>query len=429
MFMLESHLTTAQNRAVAAVQRVAADAHISVYLTGGAIRDMLGGFPIRDLDFTVEGDAIALSKSLIKSGEATLVSLDDNRKRVELLFPGGVTGEIGMARTEKFPKPGAKPQVAPATIHDDLRGRDFTVNAIALSLNRASRGLILDPVNGRSDLELKELRAVSNYGFYDDPIRLLRLIRYGVRLGFTTAEKTQRQYENAREAGMEGKIGNKALTQEIRHIAAEPNPGEVVRMLEVQKLLPLVSTVLTGPKLNIAGFTKLAKVRTAVPFGVDLHVEPLSLFLSILTENLTPKERSGVLEHLTLSDDELGRLQKLPTRAKKLEKDLLSSTLQRPSNLYNALRQAPGEQVLYLLMHSTQRLVQDRIRNYLQKYWPMAQEVTDQDVLALGIAANSPQFAKKKAELVNTRLNSRPKKVVPEEAPVAPVAVGAGRGR
>ncbi len=89
-----------------------------------------------------------------------------------------------MARQEKYSKPGAKPQVQPATIHEDLRGRDFTVNAIALSLGKASRGLLLDPTNGLGDLSRKELRAVTNYALYDDPSRILRLIRFRTRLGF-----------------------------------------------------------------------------------------------------------------------------------------------------------------------------------------------------------------------------------------------------
>ena len=96
--------------------------------------------------------------------------------------------------------------VRPATIHEDLRGRDFTINSIALSLNPASRGLLLDPNNGVGDLERKELRAVSNYTLYDDPIRLLRVLRFKVRLGFNIDERTKMQYDNAREAQLETRI-------------------------------------------------------------------------------------------------------------------------------------------------------------------------------------------------------------------------------
>src|ERR1700690_1335130 len=134
MFMLESHLSADQFRVVGEMQALAAHAGVSLFLTGGAMRDMLGGFPVRDLDFTVEGSAAKLAKVATQNPGVTVVSTDDVRKSVELCFPGNVTVELAMARQERYPKPGGRPQVSPATIHEDLRNRDFTVNAIALSL-------------------------------------------------------------------------------------------------------------------------------------------------------------------------------------------------------------------------------------------------------------------------------------------------------
>ena len=149
MFMLDSHLTSEQSTVLALVRDAAAKANLNLFLTGGAMRDMLGGFPIRDLDFTVEGNAVKFAKTFAAAG-AEIISADENRKSVELLFPGNVTVEISMARQERYAKPGANPSVHPATIHEDLRGRDFTVNAIGLSLSKASFGLLLDPANGKS---------------------------------------------------------------------------------------------------------------------------------------------------------------------------------------------------------------------------------------------------------------------------------------
>src|SRR6185295_9451268 len=131
----------------------------------------------------------------------------------------------------RYGKTGSKPQVSPATIQEDLRGRDFTANAIALSLNKASRGLLLDPMNGLADIERKELRAVTTYGFYDDPSRLLRLVRFRVRMGFTVEERTQMQVANAREAEVEKRITGKALGNELRRTAAEDNPAEIIKAL------------------------------------------------------------------------------------------------------------------------------------------------------------------------------------------------------
>src|SRR5262249_60505353 len=98
LFMLENHLSTDQNRVVAEVQAAASAANLSLFLTGGAMRDMLGGFQIRDLDFTVEGNAPKLAKTLTAKAGAKIVWLDEHRRTMELLFPGGVTAEIGMSR-------------------------------------------------------------------------------------------------------------------------------------------------------------------------------------------------------------------------------------------------------------------------------------------------------------------------------------------
>src|SRR5713226_5306120 len=125
MFMLESHLSSDQSRVVAEVQAAATRANISVFLTGGTMRDMLGGFPILEIDFTVEGNAVKLAHTIAKKAGGKVVSEDDNRKVAQIVFPGGVHATVGMARQEKYPKPGAKPVVRPASIHEDLRGRDF----------------------------------------------------------------------------------------------------------------------------------------------------------------------------------------------------------------------------------------------------------------------------------------------------------------
>src|SRR5271165_6780417 len=219
MFILESHLSTDQSRVVGLVQTAAAEAGVNVFLTGGALRDMRAGFPIAEMDFTVEGSGIKLAKSIAAKAGAQSTEVDENRKFAQLVFTGGVRATIGMARQERYSKPGAKPHVQPATIHEDLRGRDFTVNSIALSLNPASRGLLLDPNNGVGDIERKELRAVTNYTLYDDPVRLLRLQRFKIRLGFTVEERTKMQYDNAREAGLESRIPQQALLDELRHTA------------------------------------------------------------------------------------------------------------------------------------------------------------------------------------------------------------------
>jgi tRNA nucleotidyltransferase (CCA-adding enzyme) len=418
MFMLESHLNGDQNRVVAEVQSAASHANMNLFLAGGAMRDMLGGFPIRDLDFAVEGNALKLAKTVAEKTGARLVTTDENRRTAHLIFPGAVTAEIGMSRLEKFAKPGAKPQVTPAFIQDDLRRRDFTINAIALSLNRGSRGLLIDPTNGLADLTAKELRAAHSYTFYEDPGRLLRLIRFRVRFGFTIEERTQRQYENAREAGLEKLIVSRTLFEELRAIADEPNAGEIMRELERAGLLTIFSVALTGPKLSVPSITKLEKLRKLLPAGNGIRPAGIGPFLFVLTEKLSPRERVDLIRTLEMHKQEVDLWQKLEARAKKLEHALKSPRLRLPSQVYQALVKAPGDELLFLLYRSQQRTVQDRIRNYLQKYYPAAQEVSDAEVEKAGGRPGTAKYHKLKDDLITARLNTRKKPAPPE--PVEP---------
>jgi tRNA nucleotidyltransferase/poly(A) polymerase len=421
MFILESHLSPEQSAVLATVQAAAGEANLSLFLSGGAMRDMLGGFPIRDLDFTVEGPALKFAKDLAKSGAATLVSTDEHRKIAELLFPNGVRCEVAMARQEKFGKPGAKPQVTPATIHEDLRGRDFTINAIALSLNRASRGLMIDPTNGAADLERKELRAISNYSLYDDPIRLLRLVRFRARLGFTVDERSWRQFENAREAGMEKFIPARTLYNELRNIAVEPNVGDVIQALEAEHLLSLFSPELVGAKTNLAAFQKIAKAKAMIPFGAPFPVDWYALSLFTLTQLLNAKEKAAFIEATEMTKEEAAPWQKLEASSKKLEAALKAPNLNRASQIYDLLKKAPGEQILLLYIKSAERLVQDRLKNYLSKYLGTAMEVTDAEVAeASGLEPSSPKFAKARDARIAAHLDGRIRKPVPPPEPPPP---------
>src|ERR1035438_3043754 len=180
MFMLESHLNGDYNRVVNGVTSLANEANVNLYLAGGAVRDMLGGFAIRDLDVTLETAVPKFAQKVIQQLGGEIRHEDPYNRFTEVWLPGGVSAQIAIAREEQYSKPGGKPRVTtPVPIWADLKRRDFTVDAIALGLNRGSRGQLRDPNNGIADLENKELRASYTGIFFDDPSRMLRLIQIG----------------------------------------------------------------------------------------------------------------------------------------------------------------------------------------------------------------------------------------------------------
>lgn len=420
LYTLESHLNSAQSQALAAVQTAATEAGLNLFLAGGALRDMIAGFPIRDLDFVVEGNANALAKAIAKKFGAEILATDARRNSAELLFPHNVHIELSMAREEKYAKSGGKPTISPATIYEDLKTRDFTINAIAMSLNRASKGLLIDPNNGLGDLERRELRTVSKFTLYDDPVRILRLIRFAKRFQFTIDERTLHQYENVRDANLELKIGAEALRQELHHIADEPTSAEIVKELDDQGLLTLFCPAMVGDKVNHAGLQKLQKARQNVPLELNLPVENIGLFLTVLCEKLTPKEKAGLKTACALDKPAIQAWERLDARAKKVAAELKLPKMAKPSVLYATAQRAQGADLVYLLYKSTERAVQDRIKNYVQKYLPAALEITDEEITeATGIAVGSPKFEKAKTTFIAKRLDARPKKIV-EPEPVVP---------
>jgi tRNA nucleotidyltransferase (CCA-adding enzyme) len=431
MFMLESHLSADQNRVLEQVQAAAGAAGVNLFLTGGGMRDMLGGFRIRDLDFSIEGNAVKLARSLEENAGVRVISLDENRRSAELLFPGGVTAQVGMTRKERYAKSGAKPQVTPATIQEDLRGRDFTINAMALSLNRASRGLLLDPTNGLADLGRHEIRGTHPYVLYDDPVRLLRLVRLRVRLGFTIEERTRAQYDNARAAHLQDLIPPHALFEELRRIAEEPTPSELVGALEEDNLLALFSAALTGSKLNLSALVRLEKAERLMESANGLTAPKLPLFLYALTGKLTPREKAALVKSIDMPKSELELWRNLEPRARKLEQALKSPRIRKPSQVYEVVSAAPRDELIFLLSYSAQRIVQDRIRNYIQKYLPAVQEIPQSEWNAIEGQPGTPKYKRNRHALLASHLDIRPRKEPePEPEPAAPAAeVIRGRAR
>ena len=127
MYMLESRLSAEQRAALVRMQELAVETTTNVYLTGGAVRDLISGMPIRDLDFTVEGNPSRFARELEKGG-ARVVDEDEKIRHVQMVFSGNVDGSIEAAREEIYARPGVRPEMRWSTIMEDLRRRDFSVN-------------------------------------------------------------------------------------------------------------------------------------------------------------------------------------------------------------------------------------------------------------------------------------------------------------
>ena len=196
IYLLENRLSAVQQEALRTVRDLAREAQMTVFLAGDAVRDLTCGNPVRDVEVVVHGNVLELKAAILAAG-GNVWGEDEEARTLYLCFPGSVRLDLRSARRAEYPKPG-KPVYHWASIQEDLRARNFTVNAMAISLNEGSYGLLMDPTNGVADIEGRLLRLVSNYGFLDNPVTLIAATRLKARLGFELEERTEIRYENAK---------------------------------------------------------------------------------------------------------------------------------------------------------------------------------------------------------------------------------------
>jgi tRNA nucleotidyltransferase (CCA-adding enzyme) len=408
IYTMELRLTPDQLKGVGLVQDVARAAGMNLYLTGGAIRDIISGFTIRDLDFTVQGNPLKLQKELEKAG-AKVVALDDDARTIFISLPGNARAEISMARTERFEKTGKPPIVTPATIHEDLRRRDFTVNAMALSLNEGSRGLLLDPFNGVADIEAKLIRILQNYSFLEDPSRLIRATRFAARFHWPLEERTQARYDAAKEGKYIDHILRTSIGHEIAALAHEDDPLHVVKMLEKEGWLEVLHDHWTTAKVDANGLTQLMKTRQQM---VDLGYAPDAgpAVMYFLTARLSDKEVSD-LQKLIPRKDLVEAWRDIEEHAKDLAKRLMGKEAATPSRTWNLLSSARPEMVLFLAVTAKQQAVEQKIKNYLTKWRQVQQRIPLPEMTELLITPQLPEYPKLAREvfmlLLDGKLRSR----------------------
>ena len=202
---------------VPAIEAVAAD-YAEVCLVGGSVRDLLLRLRHLDVDIVVEGDAIEFARALARKYLAKVVVHERFQTATAyLLLEDGskVTVDVAAARSERYAAPGSLPQVELASLTKDLGRRDFTINAMAVSLKHEDFGQLYDPFGGFGDLEARLVRVLHSGSFADDPTRLLRAVRYAARLGFEIEPGTLGLARTAAASGCHRSVGVGARARRV----------------------------------------------------------------------------------------------------------------------------------------------------------------------------------------------------------------------
>jgi tRNA nucleotidyltransferase (CCA-adding enzyme) len=369
IYLLENRLTSAQQKAIQHVRGAARDAGMTVFLTGGAVRDLSTGSSVRDLDFTVQGNATKLKKPLEKAG-AALWGEHEPTRTLFFWFPGSVRVEVSSARREEYPKPG-KPVYHWAPILEDLRRRDFTANAMAISLNEGSYGLLLDPLNGMADLETRHLRLVSSYGFIEDPSRLLRAARLRTRLGWDMDERTQTRYENAKNEGMIDSIPAHLKGYELEEIGHEEDGLRALKALESEGWMKYIFPAWTSTKADVQRLEHLRENYYQLLMQ-GVHPDISAPQMELLTAKMQPKDIAA-LKKTFVRPGFVEQWNHLEADAREFAKVFTGKEATTPSTTWKLLTSYQPEPILWLAHTGKSAAIQGKFSNFFT-VWPEARQ-------------------------------------------------------
>jgi len=370
------------------------EAYEGVYLVGGTVRDILLAERSFDVDIAVEGDAIALAQALADALGGR-VRAHEKFGTAVVVYAHGERVDVVTARTEFYDAPAALPSVEHASIREDLFRRDFTINAMAVSLKGDDYGRLVDPFGGRVDLEEKRIRVLHNLSFIDDPTRIFRAIRYENRYGFRMDEHTLGLARGCIEMGLVGDLSSARLRDELVALLEE---GEVDH--SILRLAELGADRAIHPHLaaDDEAVGLLARLR-ALAQQYEIEVPAWRLGLIALARKLPPDEVYGWLQRLKMRRRDTEQIAAAVTVGPRIVERLRDQDVEPAETAALADRYAPDAPLFALALAN-----QEPLHAYFRGLRDVRLEVSGTDLADLGLA-ESPRVGEILAELRRRKLN------------------------
>ena len=379
---------------------IAAREGLPLFLVGGSVRDLLLGRPILDLDLVAEGDAPLLASVLAKElgGEVTARSQFGTAK----LKTADLNLDLASARRESYAHPGALPTVRPGDLEDDLVRRDFTINAMAVGLAEEGFGELRDPFQGRRDLDARLIRALHSNSFVDDATRILRALRYEVRLGFCMDTETEARAR--RDAHYLDTISGDRVRHDLERLFQEPRPEAALDRARQLDILPAILLPLQWP-----GEVHQAVCRFREGGG---SAEPL-LFTALLASTLTSEAGEAFVHRLNMPARWRRVAQHTIDLGERLS-DLATEEL-RPSQVYGLLNGMEVQAVQAWSILPQGDPVRARLKDFLEHLRHVKPALNGHDLLDLGVPSG-PEVGRIMEGLRTARLDGALSQRQDEEA-------------
>ena len=347
------------------IGEVAEENGFSVYAVGGFVRDFLLRTKNFDLDIVVEGDGIKFAKRLAEHFKGT-IRTHEKFKTALVIMPDGINIDVATARLEYYEYPAALPTVELSSLKLDLYRRDFTINAMAISLNPEKFGTLVDFFNCQSDIKERRIRILHNLSFVEDPTRIFRAIRFEQRMGFAIGKHTEKLLKNAVKMNLFNRFFGRRCFAELKLIFSEENPIPAIRRMYEFDLLKFIHPNLKYDKRTERN---LNEAHRALAWHKLLYLDEVCrewiVYLFSILAPSSLREMAAFCNRFELPDRTRNFLVKEKEASDKILKEMNSGRKLRPSEIYWLLQDRSHESLLYVIAMARKKTAKMAVSHYV----------------------------------------------------------------
>ena len=406
--LMNKHLAPRVLQVLRDLGRVGDRLDLPVYAVGGFVRDLLLYSENHDIDVTVEGDGILFAEAFAAEFVCRSKSHEKFGTAV-IVFPDGFKVDVASTRLEYYVSPGALPTVERSSLKMDLYRRDFTINTLAIRLNGAEFGLLIDYFGAHRDLQDRLIRVLHNLSFVEDPTRVFRAIRFEQRLDFHIAKHTENLIKNAVKMDFLEKLGGKRLLTELVHILREKEPLKAVERMASLGLLRYIHS-----EIQMTGRTRtvLEEARKIISWFdllfLDRAYERWAVYFLALCESLTDDMFWGTCTRLAVNEHYKEKLFEMRRQGEEvlgtMERRVSRGGGASKSEIYFWLKDIPVEVLLFLMAKTGSEDAKKCISLYFTQLQGVRCLITGADLKSLGVPVG-PLYRELLDVVLKARLN------------------------
>ncbi|OPX93212.1 MAG: Bifunctional oligoribonuclease and PAP phosphatase NrnA [Syntrophorhabdus sp. PtaU1.Bin002] len=356
------------------------------FLVGGFVRDLLLRNENNDIDIVIEGDGILFAEEMAKRF-GVKVRQHKEFATAKIIYPDGFRIDIATARLEYYRAPAALPVVEHSSLKLDLHRRDFTINTLAISLNKNIFGQLIDFFGAQRDIKEKTIRVLHSLSFVEDPTRVFRAIRFEHRFGFQIGKHTMNLIKNAIKMDFLSRLRGKRISVELSHIMREDSPEKILKRLQELDLMKFVSPHLTFDKDKEKLFHRM---HTVLQWYELLYqgkpCDAQAFWVLGLVDHMTFPQIEDFCRRTEMTESFKGRILENSDRLRNAMMRLPSAMhTMTTSEIYSLLEPLSQEVKLFIMAKTKSDEIKKAISNYVTYKDVMKPVFTGKDLKKLGI--------------------------------------------